>query len=112
MGCFTKNDQRINRKGRLPASTHIAATFADLVIDFPDPAPSERKLLHVAATLLFRGESCKDNAVAHRCIGEARKIIAGLRSRRAAAAKPVPKSRASIAPYLRDELAAELERDR
>jgi hypothetical protein len=83
---FTKNDPRINRKGRLPASVHIAATFKDISADFPDLAPSERKLLHVAATLLFRGESCKDNAVAHRCCGEARKILAGLRRSRAVTA--------------------------
>jgi hypothetical protein len=88
---FKPGDAHINRRGRLPASTHIAATYRDLAADFPDPAPHEAALLRSAATLLYRGERCRDSAVAHRCVTEARKIISGLQTRRAVKAPPPPK---------------------
>jgi hypothetical protein len=88
---FRKNDPRINRTGRPPAAMHIAATFKDLAADFPNLAPHETALLRSAAGLLFRAEHCRDAAVAHRCLSEARRTIAGLRARRAAVAAAAPK---------------------
>jgi hypothetical protein len=47
-------------------------------------------MLRNAASLLYRGERCRDSAVAHRCIAEARKCIAVLRTQRAAAVAALP----------------------
>jgi hypothetical protein len=102
---FKPGDPNINRRGRPLVSLQIAATYRDLAADFPDLASHEAALLRVAAALLYRGEKCRESAVAHRCVTEARKIIAGLQVRRAAALKAKPVAHVPI----RDELAAELE---
>jgi hypothetical protein len=102
---FKLGDPNINRAGRPLTRLRITAVFEDLAVEFPDLAPHEAALLRVAAALLYRGEKCRDSAVAHRCVTEARKIIAGLQVRRAAALKAKPVAHVPI----RDELAAELE---
>jgi hypothetical protein len=66
------NPQGRRSAGSAPAA--IAATFRDLAV----------------ASLLYRGERCRDSAVAHRCIAEARKCIAALRTQRAAAVAALP----------------------
>jgi hypothetical protein len=87
---FAKGDANINRRGRPSASADIAAVFRDLAADFPDLAPAEARMLRVCAALLYRGERCRVAAVAHRCIAEARKGIAALRTQRAAAVAALP----------------------
>jgi hypothetical protein len=88
---FAKNDPNINRKGRPLVSQIIGAVYRDLAVEFPDLAPPEAALLRIAATLLYRGERCRDSGTAHKCATEARKIISTLRAWRAAAAKPALK---------------------
>jgi hypothetical protein len=104
---FKLGDPNINRAGRPLTRLRIAALFEDLAVEFPDLAPHEAALLRVSAALLYRGEKCRDSAVAHRCVTEARKIIAGLQVRRAAALKAAKPPTAHVP--MRDELAAEME---
>jgi hypothetical protein len=65
-------------------------------------------MLATAAKLLAVAQRAPSAARSAQCATEARALIRQAER----SAKPLPKSRASITPYLRDELAAELERDR
>jgi hypothetical protein len=76
-----------NPRGRESASALIAATFHDLAVDFPNLAPHERVMLRNAASLLYRGERCRDSAVAHRCICRPADATCGRRSGSATPAK-------------------------
>jgi hypothetical protein len=86
MARFVKGDPRINRAGRTSAAADIAETARDLSAEFPNAALSESRLLKTAASLLYRGEHCSNPDIAHKCITEARRIIAGLRRGRAVVA--------------------------